>query len=110
MELLFVADVLARIAPVGNLRLDPGGLVGWLLAGLLAGWLAGQVARGRGFGCLGDVLLGLIGAVIGGVILSYAPVNIPGTLHFFGTLVVAFLGAFVLALLGRVLGGASRYR
>jgi uncharacterized membrane protein YeaQ/YmgE (transglycosylase-associated protein family) len=41
-------------------------IVWWLLIGLIAGWLAGTVARGRGFGCVVDIILGLIGAVIGG--------------------------------------------
>src|SRR5262249_33760259 len=43
-----------------------GGLLGWIILGLIAGWLAGKLARGRGFGCIGDTLLGLIGSVVGG--------------------------------------------
>jgi uncharacterized membrane protein YeaQ/YmgE (transglycosylase-associated protein family) len=46
------------------------GLIGWLVIGLLAGWLAGKIARGRGFGCIGDIVLGLIGSVIGGWIFT----------------------------------------
>ena len=42
------------------------GLVSWILLGLIAGWLAGKIARGRGYGCLTDILLGLIGSVLGG--------------------------------------------
>jgi uncharacterized membrane protein YeaQ/YmgE (transglycosylase-associated protein family) len=41
-------------------------LVGWLVIGLIAGWLAGKIARGRGFGCITDIVLGLIGSVLGG--------------------------------------------
>jgi uncharacterized membrane protein YeaQ/YmgE (transglycosylase-associated protein family) len=41
-------------------------LLGWLLIGLIAGWLAGKIARGRGFGCITDIVLGLIGSVLGG--------------------------------------------
>jgi uncharacterized membrane protein YeaQ/YmgE (transglycosylase-associated protein family) len=41
-------------------------LVGWLILGLLAGWLAGKISRGRGFGCITDIVLGLIGGVLGG--------------------------------------------
>jgi uncharacterized membrane protein YeaQ/YmgE (transglycosylase-associated protein family) len=41
-------------------------LVGWLVIGLIAGWLAGKIARGRGFGCITDIVLGLIGSVVGG--------------------------------------------
>ncbi len=41
-------------------------LIGWIVIGLIAGWLAGKVTRGAGFGCLADVVLGLIGALLGG--------------------------------------------
>src|ERR1700675_909429 len=41
-------------------------LIGWLVLGLLAGWLAGKISRGRGFGCITDIVLGLIGGVLGG--------------------------------------------
>ncbi len=37
----------------------PHGFWGWLLIGLIAGWLAGKIARGRGFGCITDIILGI---------------------------------------------------
>ncbi|HEX9413761.1 MAG TPA: hypothetical protein VF916_09690, partial [Ktedonobacterales bacterium] len=77
----------------GQLTLDPGSLLAWGAAALLAGWLAGKLVRGHGFGCLGDILLGVVGAIVGLVILSVVPLHIEGTQGFFGTLVVAFLGA-----------------
>ena len=40
------------------------GLIGWILIGLLAGWLAGKLARGRGYGCITDIVLGLIGFAV----------------------------------------------
>ena len=39
-------------------------LIGWLVLGLLAGWLAGKISRGRGFGCITDIVLVLIGGVL----------------------------------------------
>jgi uncharacterized membrane protein YeaQ/YmgE (transglycosylase-associated protein family) len=42
------------------------GLVGWILIGLIAGWLAGKIARGAGYGCITDIVLGLVGSVLGG--------------------------------------------
>ena len=42
------------------------GLVGWILIGLIAGWLAGKLSRGAGYGCITDIVLGLIGSVLGG--------------------------------------------
>jgi uncharacterized membrane protein YeaQ/YmgE (transglycosylase-associated protein family) len=97
---------LSPTIPMGNIALDPGGILKWILAGLLAGWLAGLVVRGRGFGCLGDILLGLVGAFIGAFILGLLPVPISGVFGFFETLVVAFLGALLLAAIGRMIGGA----
>lgn len=94
----------------GNLVLAPGNLVLWAIAALLAGWLAGQLVHGRGFGCLGDILLGLVGAVVGLVIVSLLPLHLTGTLGFLGTLVVAFVGALILAAIGRLLGGGRRLR
>lgn len=94
----------------GNLVLAPGNLVMWAIAALLAGWLAGQLVHGRGFGCLGDILLGLVGAVVGLVIVSLLPLHLTGTLGFLGTLVVAFVGALILAAIGRLLGGGRRLR
>ncbi|HLY32132.1 MAG TPA: GlsB/YeaQ/YmgE family stress response membrane protein [Ktedonobacterales bacterium] len=90
---------------------DPGGWLGWIVAGLLAGWLAGHLTRGRGFGCLGDILLGVIGAFVAGFILSFAAPQLAGGVYgFWGTLVVAFLGAFALAIIGRLLFGRGRPR
>jgi uncharacterized membrane protein YeaQ/YmgE (transglycosylase-associated protein family) len=42
------------------------GLIGWILIGLIAGWLAGKLSRGAGYGCITDIILGLIGSVLGG--------------------------------------------
>ena len=43
----------------------PQSVIAWLLIGLIAGWLAGKVSRGRGFGCIADIFIGLIGALLG---------------------------------------------
>jgi len=93
---------------VSGVKLDPGGCCSWAIAALLAGWLAGTLARGRGFGCIGDILLGLVGAVVGVLALSLLQIHLPATLGFFGTAGVAFLGAFLLALLGRLIGGSQQ--
>jgi len=70
------------------------GLIGWLLIGLLAGWLAGKMARGRGFGCIGDILIGLIGSVIGGWI--FTQLGIVHTNTFLCSLAAATIGAVLL--------------
>ncbi len=101
---------LAHLAILANIALDPGGILAWILAGLLAGWLAGLVVRGRGFGCFGNIALGLVGAFVGAFILSLLPITVSGVSGFVETLIVAFLGALALVALGRLIGGPRRPR
>jgi uncharacterized membrane protein YeaQ/YmgE (transglycosylase-associated protein family) len=109
--MIILCSILAPAArDTSGLTLNPGGCLSWTIVGLLAGWLAGHLVRGRGFGCLGDLLLGLVGAALGGFTLDHFSIGLTGVQGFFGTLVVAFLGAFVLALLGRLLGGNKTRR
>ena len=70
------------------------GLIGWLVIGLIAGWLAGKIGRGRGFGCVGDVLLGLIGSVIGGWVFTKLGIVHGNTFLF--SLAAATVGAVIL--------------
>ena len=80
------------------------GLLGWIIIGLIAGWLAGTVSRGRGFGCLADIILGLIGAVVGGWIFYKLRIPFGGAL---GSLAAAFVGAVVLVTIARLFAGHS---
>ena len=83
------------------------GLLGWLVIGLLAGWLAGKIARGRGFGCIGDILLGLIGSVIGGWIFTKLGIVHENTFLF--SLAAATVGAVVLVAIAHLFfGGKER--
>lgn len=79
------------------------GLLGWVIIGLIAGWVAGHLARGRGFGCLVDVILGLIGAVIGGWIFTRLGISAVG---FWGSLAAATVGAVLLVLIARAFAGS----
>jgi uncharacterized membrane protein YeaQ/YmgE (transglycosylase-associated protein family) len=74
--------------------LNPGGVFAWILVGLLAGWIAGQLTRGHGFGCFGNVVIGFLGAIIGGLLFS--AIGATGTLNFIGSVAVATLGAVIL--------------
>lgn len=80
------------------------GWFAWIIVGLLAGWLAGKITRGRGFGCVVNILLGLIGAVIGGWIFTRLGVL---ALGFFGSLAAATVGAILLVAIGRLFAGGS---
>jgi uncharacterized membrane protein YeaQ/YmgE (transglycosylase-associated protein family) len=78
------------------------GLIGWIIIGLVAGWIAGHLTRGRGFGCVVDVILGLIGAVIGGWIFTKLGILLWG---FWGSLAAATVGAVLLVGIARLLAG-----
>jgi len=84
------------------------GILSWIIVGLIAGWLAGVVMRGRGYGLLGDIVIGIVGAVIGGF-LAGALFNTPDAVNGIniGSIVVAFLGAVVLIAVVRALPGPS---
>ena len=80
------------------------GLLAWLVVGLIAGWLAGQVMKGSGFGLLGDIVIGVIGALVGGWLASTF-LNIPDPINGINvtTIVVAFVGAVVVLLVARLI-------
>lgn len=80
---------------------EPRSLVSWLVIGFVAGWLAGILTRGRGFGCLGNIALGLIGAVVGGYLFHL--LGIRGPAGFWGSLVIALIGASTLLLVANLL-------
>jgi uncharacterized membrane protein YeaQ/YmgE (transglycosylase-associated protein family) len=76
-------------------------LVWFLIIGLIAGWLAGKVMRGGGFGVVGDMIVGVIGAFIGGWLFSLLGISAGGGL--IGSIIVAFVGALVLLFLLRLI-------
>ena len=87
------------------MSLEPGGLLAWLVVGLIAGWLAGQFMKGGGYGVVGDIVMGIIGAFVGGLLFSFL---MPGSsAGLIGSIVVAFIGAVVLIALVRALPGRS---
>lgn len=72
-------------------------LVWFLLIGALAGWLAGVVTKGRGFGALGNVIVGVLGALLGGFL--FRAVGLSASPNSIGELFMAFVGAIVLLFL-----------
>jgi uncharacterized membrane protein YeaQ/YmgE (transglycosylase-associated protein family) len=79
-------------------------LLGWLLVGLIAGWLAGKVSRGRGFGCIANIILGLVGAVLGGWIFTKLGILGGGLLY---SIAAATIGAVVLVAIARLFAGGG---
>jgi uncharacterized membrane protein YeaQ/YmgE (transglycosylase-associated protein family) len=82
------------------------GLLIWIIVGIIAGWLAGLVMRGSGYGIVGDMVLGIVGALVGGF-LAGALFNIPDPISGLNltTLIVAFLGAVIVVALVRLIAG-----
>lgn len=64
-----------------------------LIIGALAGWLAGKLMKGRGFGVIGNIVVGIVGAVIGSFLFGLLGVKAGGLV---GALVTATIGALVL--------------
>jgi uncharacterized membrane protein YeaQ/YmgE (transglycosylase-associated protein family) len=79
-------------------------LIGWLIIGGFAGWVAGKVVRGRGNGVLVNVVLGIVGAVLGGWIASVVfGVDVSEGFNV-ETLAVAILGAILILAVANLAG------
>ena len=89
------------------LTLDLDQILVWALVGLVAGFLASHIALGHGLGLLWDIVVGIIGALFGGIVLA-------GIFHFsiavvghpiLSAMIMAFIGAAILLLIVRLFAG-----
>ncbi len=74
-----------------------------VVVGVAAGWLAGEVTRGAGFGLIGDLIVGLLGAFVGDWLLPQLNIHIG--VGIVALIINAFVGAIVLLLVIRLVGG-----
>ena len=74
--------------------MDPAEIVIWLAIGAIAGWLASHLIRGGGYGLIGDILVGIIGAVIAGYLLPLLGIHLGA--GFVRSVINAFSGACLL--------------
>ena len=73
----------------------------WIIVGLIAGWLAGKLMRGSGFGVIGDIVLGILGAFLGSWVFGLLHIaNSGGMLY---TILVATVGAIILVAISRLI-------
>jgi uncharacterized membrane protein YeaQ/YmgE (transglycosylase-associated protein family) len=84
-----------------------------LLVGLVAGFLASHVVAGHGYGLVGDIVVGILGALLGAIILGgfittyiLTPLGIAAA-SFVGQVIVAFIGAAILLAILRLIAGAG---
>jgi uncharacterized membrane protein YeaQ/YmgE (transglycosylase-associated protein family) len=96
----------------GNtINLDWGTILIWCLVGLVAGFLASRVALGHGLGLFGDVIVGILGAFLGGFLASLLHIKLVVIGHpIVSDIVVAFAGAVILMLVVRLVGGRGMKR
>ena len=76
-------------------------LVFFLLIGLAAGWLAGQITKGKSYGLVNDLIVGVVGAFLGGILFSLLGLSASNLI---GSLITATVGAIVFLYLLRTIG------
>ncbi len=89
MDVVATTEFLARSSTLTSV-----GWIGYIVIGALAGWIAGKLVRGSGDGLLMNIVIGVVGALIGGFLLSFF-LNTAGGGWFF-TLFTAILGSVIL--------------
>ena len=72
----------------------------WIISGIIAGWLAGLLVKGKGFGLIGDLVIGLLGGLIGGWLAGLFGLQ---AVSWVGNIIVAALGGVALVIVIRVL-------
>jgi uncharacterized membrane protein YeaQ/YmgE (transglycosylase-associated protein family) len=80
----------------------------WVIIGAAAGWLASVIVRGAGYGLVGDIIVGIIGALIGGFLSATLLGGTGITGLNLSSFIVAFIGACILLLLLRLVAGGTR--
>jgi len=76
------------------------GLLYAVIVGLIAGWLAGQVMKGGGYGILVDIILGILGGIVGNWVFGLLGLHAGGLI---GRIVVSFVGAVILVWITRLI-------
>jgi uncharacterized membrane protein YeaQ/YmgE (transglycosylase-associated protein family) len=75
----------------------------WICVGLVAGWATGKILKGSGYGALADIVIGILGALVGGFVMR--SLGFAGSGGFLYTVFVAVLGAIILVWLEHLISG-----
>jgi uncharacterized membrane protein YeaQ/YmgE (transglycosylase-associated protein family) len=81
------------------------GLIAWIIIGLLAGWITGKLMKGAGFGFFMDMVVGLVGALIGGFLSSHLGLGGIGQHGLIISILIAVVGAVLLTWVVRLVSG-----
>lgn len=103
----FRAGLTQNVSAPVNLRINPCevvvGFIPFLIVGAIAGWIAGKIMRGGGYGLIGNLGLGIVGAIVGGNVLSWLGIYTTGGM--ISSIITASLGAILLLwILGMIKG------
>ena len=82
------------------------GIIAWIIIGIVAGWLTGKIMKGSGFGTFVDMIVGLVGALVGGFISSNLGLGGVSDHGLVMSIVIATFGAIVLTFLLRLVTGS----
>lgn len=90
------------------MTIDISQLIVWIIVGAIAGWLAGLLIRGRSLGTLSNIVVGLLGALVGGILFTVFHITLPSFLNGSVTIkvadiVIAFIGAVIVFLIAGLL-------
>ncbi|MCE5193067.1 MAG: GlsB/YeaQ/YmgE family stress response membrane protein [Candidatus Cryosericum sp.] len=77
----------------------------WIVIGIAGGWIAGQLMKGSGYGLIGDLVIGAVGGLLGGWVFGLLGIKSTGL---WGSLITAVVGAVLLIVVVRALGGGKR--
>ena len=81
------------------------GLIAWIIIGVIAGWITGKLMKGSGYGFFMDMIVGLVGALVGGFISSHLGYGTAGEHGMGVSILIAVIGAVVLTMLLRLVTG-----
>ena len=96
MDIIAATDLLARSSTLTSV-----GWIGYIIIGALAGWISSKIVKGGGSGLLMNIVIGVVGALIGGFLLSFVVDTAAGGWWF--TLFTAILGSVILLwIMGKV--------
>jgi len=99
--------MIRAIVLLTTVNLNLSDILWWLIVGLIAGFLASRVMRGGGYGLIGDIVVGIIGALLGGWLAGFLGIGASGLI---GTIIVAFIGACILLAILHAAGGGRSSR
>ena len=85
--------------------MDGHGIIAWIVIGIIAGFITGKLMQGSGYGMFMDMVIGLVGAVVGGFLATHLGLAGPGQSGMLMTILIAVVGAVLLTVLLRLVTG-----